>query len=286
VRFDRAARLYDATYGPADEQGHGNPLLDWLRAEHLSVLRDMLPPGAGVLDLGCGTGEEALALVREGYSVLGIDISPAMIRQAQTKAAVHGIGRGFTCRVLAAGQLACLDERGPFQGAYSSLGTLNTEPDLPGVARALHTLLERGAPFVATVMSRRCLFEIVRGLQRLKPGAALDRSGDWAEGRAGASGVTAPVRFYTPKAFAAPFLPYFAVESVRALPLWLPPVHLYELYRDDPDRYARAKRWDARMRAWPGFRAWGDHFLMVLRHTADPQPRPATECDDEAPDER
>src|SRR5690606_9636911 len=86
----------------------------------------------------------------------------------------------------------------------------------------------------ASRVSRRCLFEIVRGLQRLKPGAALDRSGDWAEGRAGASGVTAPVRFYTPKAFAAPFLPYFAVESVRALPLWLPPVHLYELYRDDP----------------------------------------------------
>ncbi len=75
VRFDRAARLYDATYGPADEQGHGNPLMDWLRAEHLSILRDLLPAGASVLDIGCGTGEEALALVRDGYSVLGIDIS-------------------------------------------------------------------------------------------------------------------------------------------------------------------------------------------------------------------
>lgn len=271
VRFDRAARLYDAMYGPADEQGHGNLLMDWLRAEHLSVLRDLLPDGASVLDIGCGTGEEALALVRDGYSVLGIDISPAMIRQAQTKAAVHGIRLGFGVRAMAAGQLASLDERGPFQGAYASLGTLNTEPDLPAVARALHALLEPGAPFVATVMSRRCLFEIVRSVRRLAPRSTLDRSGEWSESRAGAGGVVAPVRFYAPGAFAAPFSPYFSVESVRAFPLWLPPVHLHELYRAAPDHYARAKRWDARMRSWPGFRAWGDHFLMVLRHSAAPE---------------
>lgn len=270
ARFDRVARVYDATYGPADECGHGSPLLDWLRAEHLSILREVLPPGAWVLDIGCGTGEEALALVRDGYSVLGIDISPAMVRQAQTKAAVYGVRRGFGCRALAAGQLAALDERGPFQGAYASLGTLNTEPDLPAVARALDALLEPGAPFVATVMNRRCLFEIAHGLRRLRPRDALDRSQDWAESRGGVGGVIAPVRFYTPKAFAAPFRPYFTVESVRAFPLWLPPVHLHELYRDAPDRYARARRWEARTRAWPGFRAWGDHFLMVLRHTAAP----------------
>lgn len=272
VRFDRAAQMYDAMFGPADANGHGNPLLDWLRAEHVRLLRELLPARAAVLDIGCGTGEEALALVREGYSVLGIDVSPMMIRQAQTKAAVFGVRRGFTCRVLPAGQLGRLDERGPFQGAYASLGTLNTEPDLPGFARGLHALLERGAPFVATVMSRRCLFEMVWNLRRLKPTATLKRSGVWAESRAGASAVTAPVRFYSPRAFAAPFRPYFAVESVRAFPLWLPPVHLHEVYRDAPDGFARAKRWDARMSTWPVFRALGDHFLMVLRHTADPQP--------------
>lgn len=268
AQFDRAARMYDAAYGPADDSGHGSPLLDWLRAEHLAVLREVLPPGGAVLDIGCGTGEEALALASEGYSVLGIDVSPVMVRQAQTKAAVYGVGRRFHCHALAASQLVKLDERGPFQGAYSSLGTLNTEPDLPAVARELHALLERGAPFVATVISRRCLYEIVRGALRLRPGDVMKRPGQWAEGRAGASGVIAPVRFYSPREFAACFEPHFAVESVRAFPLWLPPVHLHELYRASPDGCARAKRWDARMNRWPGFRAWGDHFLMVLRHTA------------------
>ncbi|MBN1967107.1 MAG: methyltransferase domain-containing protein [Anaerolineae bacterium] len=269
ARFDRAAKMYDATYGPPGEGEHGNPLVGWLRAQHVALLQAIFPLGAKVLDIGCGTGEEAIALARDGYSVLGIDISPAMVRQTQTKAAVHGIQRGLMCRALAAGRLDQLDERGPFQGAYSGLGTLNTEPDLVAVARGLDSLLEPGAPFVATIMSRRCIYEIVRNLMRGKPDETLKRAPDWQETRAGTGGVVAPVKFYTPGEFADAFAPYFTVESVRAFPLWLPPVHLHETYRAHPARFRRLEVLDRLMRSWPGFRAWGDHFLMVLRHTAD-----------------
>ena len=33
-RFDRAAQLYDATYGPPDASGHGSALMGWLRQRH------------------------------------------------------------------------------------------------------------------------------------------------------------------------------------------------------------------------------------------------------------
>ena len=271
ARFDRAAQMYDATYGPSQATGQGSPLLGWLRERHLAVLRDLFPAGAAVLDIGSGTGEEALALAGDGYSVLGIDISPAMVRQAQTKAAVHGLQRRASFRALPAGRLALLDERGPFGGAYASLGTLNTEPDLPRFAEGLHHLLVNGAPFVAMVMSRHCAFEILRNLRRRKPEETLKRSDDWQETWAGSGGVTAPVRFYTPRTFAQPFKPYFKVESVQAFPLWLPPVYLHDLYRQDAARFQRWEALDRRMCRWPGFRAWGDHFLMVMRHTGQPE---------------
>ncbi|HML24850.1 MAG TPA: methyltransferase domain-containing protein [Aggregatilinea sp.] len=269
ARFDRAAKLYDATYGQPDEQGHGNLLLGWLRDRHLAVLRDVMPERALLLEIGSGTGEEALILAREGYSVLGIDISPVMVRQAQTKAAVHGLSRSATFRTLPAGRLAALDERGPFQGAYASLGTLNTEPDLAGMARGLHALLVPGAPFVATMMSRHCLYEILHYLVRFKPGRIMRRGPDWHEARAGTGGVDAPVKFYSPRAFAAAIAPYFTVESVQALPLWLPPVHMHDLYRERQAHFAQREGWDRRMRTWPAFRAWGDHFIMVLRQNPD-----------------
>src|SRR5688572_199929 len=40
-------------------------------------------PIGRVVDLGCGSGALAERLVNEGYDVLGIDISPAMIRLAR-----------------------------------------------------------------------------------------------------------------------------------------------------------------------------------------------------------
>lgn len=266
ARFDQAAKLYDATYGRPTEHGRGNPLIGWLHDEFLALARATFPPKAALIDLGCGTGTDAIELALAGYAVLGLDVSPAMVRQAQTKQAVHSIQRGTTFKTLPAGRLGHLDERGPFQGAYSSLGALNTEPRLPVVAEELHELLEPGSLFVAMVMNRTCLFEQLRQFWRRDPTGILDRSGDWHTSRAGVGGVVAPVKFYSPDEFAAVFAPYFTVESVRALPLWLPPVNLRELYNRAPQRYRLAIWRDRLMRSWPGFRALGDHFVIVMRH--------------------
>ncbi len=268
ARFDAAAPHYDMQFGPPSGSRPGNRLLTWLREEHLALLRDLLPQDASVLDIGCGTGIEALALVQEGYSVLGIDISPAMVRQAQIKIAAFGIRFGALFKTLPAGQLGALDERGPFQGAYASLGTLNTEPDLPAVAAALHDRLAPGAPFVATVMNRRCWFEIMYNLRRAQPGKTLDRGGSWDESRAGASDVVAPVQFYTPDAFAGPFAQHFTVERVIAFPLLLPPVHMAEVYHARDKHFDRRLGRERRLREWPVLREAGDHFLIVLRHSA------------------
>ncbi len=45
-------------------------------------------PVRSVLDLGCGTGTHALDLAGRGYDVLGVDVSPPMIMEAQRKAAM------------------------------------------------------------------------------------------------------------------------------------------------------------------------------------------------------
>jgi len=52
----------------------------------LIALLDEFPPTGRVLDVGCGTGTLALALAQRGLQVLGADLAPAAIAQANTKA--------------------------------------------------------------------------------------------------------------------------------------------------------------------------------------------------------
>ncbi|WP_017593050.1 SIP domain-containing protein [Nocardiopsis potens] len=51
--------------------------------------KDGLVRGA-VLDVGCGTGENALHLAERGHDVVGVDFSPAALERARAKAAARG----------------------------------------------------------------------------------------------------------------------------------------------------------------------------------------------------
>ncbi len=42
--------------------------------------------GGSVLDAGCGTGRVAIELARRGHRVVGVDVDPAMLEAARTKA--------------------------------------------------------------------------------------------------------------------------------------------------------------------------------------------------------
>lgn len=53
----------------------------------LEALLDELPPAGPVLDVGCGSGDHAIALARRGLQVVGVDTVQEAIGQARAKAA-------------------------------------------------------------------------------------------------------------------------------------------------------------------------------------------------------
>src|SRR5205823_13066622 len=81
--FDSAAARYDA-------EGARNPMMRWLRRESLRHLVKTFSAGDTVLEIGCGTGEEAIALARRGVRVVATDASPAMIEVVSRKLARLG----------------------------------------------------------------------------------------------------------------------------------------------------------------------------------------------------
>jgi SAM-dependent methyltransferase len=49
------------------------------------LIKDLLPMGGLVLDVGCGTGQLGAAIAGEGYDVYGVDLAPSMIRRARER---------------------------------------------------------------------------------------------------------------------------------------------------------------------------------------------------------
>jgi SAM-dependent methyltransferase len=260
--FDQAAQNYDELY-------QGNQVMAWMRQESLAALQAAFPAGSHLLEIGCGTGEEALALAGLGYSVLATDISPAMIETGRHKAEVQGV-RSVEWRVVPAGRTdSLLEEYDPaiFDGAYASFGGLNCEPHLEPVAAALSHLLRPGARFVCSIMGRWCAWEILWGLVHLRPRQAFRRLGqDWiGAGLASPDGtLSVPVRYYRPGDVARVFEPDFRVCATRGLPVFLPPPYLDHLLERHPALFSRLMRLEHGLRDRFPFHSLGDHFLLVM----------------------
>src|SRR5215212_940281 len=82
--FDSVAADYDGPKG-------NNALIQRMRETVWRALMEACPPGARLLDLGCGTGIDAIELARRGYAVLATDWSPQMVERTRARAADAGL---------------------------------------------------------------------------------------------------------------------------------------------------------------------------------------------------
>jgi len=61
---------------------------------------DAVPPGAHVLEVGCGTGELASMLIAAGHTVEGFDRSPSMVEVARERIDSEGLEGRFSVRQM------------------------------------------------------------------------------------------------------------------------------------------------------------------------------------------
>ena len=262
--FDAAAGVYDSDFTETQ-------LARWLRETVWEVLGATFAAGDHVLELGCGTGEDAVWLARRGVHVTATDASTVMLDAAQRKAAAAGISDmiDFAAIDLSAMPVTndrspITDHRLPFAGAFSNFGPLNCLADRRPLAAALAGWLPRGGKVVLVVMGPACPWEIGWHLLHGKPGAAFRRLGSGVEAHVG-DGATIPVWYPSPRTLASEFGDGFDVVELRGIGSVLPPSYLSHLVDRQPGLFSRLARLDQRIgKVWPA--TWlNDHYLMVLK---------------------
>jgi SAM-dependent methyltransferase len=244
--FDTLAADYDLRFT-------GTPLGTLLRQAVQRRLEQRFAPGDRVLELACGTGEDAAHLGRRGVRVLATDASPAMVERARAKTA--GLD-GVEVRHLAIEDLASL--AGPFDGAFSDFGGLNCVADLEAVGRALADLLRPGATVLLCVMGPLAPWEWAGFPLRGEPAKAFRRLR-----RGGVEWRGLTVRYPSPKTLRRAF-PAFRPLRLSAVGALLPPTEWEAWAARHPRLLAALARWERRLETMPPLPWLADHYLLEL----------------------
>lgn len=255
--FDSVAADYDGERG-------NNALVQDMRAEMWRWLDTAFPSPCRLLDLGCGTGLDAVRMGGRGHHVTATDWSPRMVERTRERAQRLGLSQQVTALAVGAHELDQLP-RGPgFDGAYSNLGPLNCVPDLRSVSRQCSRVLTSGGTLVFTVIGRVCPWEILHYGARGRWSRITVR---YARGSVpvGMNKHTVWTRYFFPREFYRAFEADFTLQTCRALCLFAPPPYLQWVRDRHPPLYERLWRLDRRVAGWPLLRSMGDHFMIVMR---------------------
>jgi ubiquinone/menaquinone biosynthesis C-methylase UbiE len=146
-----------ATYNAAADHFDDAPLSFWELIGGKTVNRLALPPGANVLDVGCGTGASAIPaaeVVGPNGFVVGIDLSERLLDRARLKAKSRGV-TNIDFRLADMTSLGYDDGR---FDAVVSVFSIFFVPDMEGLVRELWRMVRPGGKLAVTTWGPR-IFE-------------------------------------------------------------------------------------------------------------------------------
>jgi SAM-dependent methyltransferase len=258
--FDSLASSYDDsfTYSSVGR---------YLRQQGQTRLALQFKAGDSVLELGCGTGEDALWLAEHGIRVLATDASEGMLAVARAKCADKPLI-----------QIASLDLRklstihyplstSNFDGVFSNFGAMNCLSEWRTLAAWLAEQVKPGGIVGLGVMSPLCVWEALwHGLH----GDFRTATRRWKKQlkfQPADSGQPITVTYPTIRRIARDFAPYFRRVYVRPLGLFLPPSDVFGVIEKHPRVLNMLVRLENRFGAISQLSLLADHYWVEFEKT-------------------
>jgi ubiquinone/menaquinone biosynthesis C-methylase UbiE len=251
--FSEVASQYDSSFSD-------KPFVRSLRQRVQDEMLEHYPRNASILELGCGTGIDAVFLAEHGYQVVASD--PAMGMLDMTSDRIRTSGQQVSVLQMRAEHLSGIRDAS-FEGILSNFGALNCVQNLETVLNASHRILRDNGVFILTLINR---FSIVETLAYLRHGKTKEAFRRWHR-----SGVSVPVGtgniltwYHSLSSIKKMIKGKFTIQKVLGLNILTPTPSFEDAYDRHPRLVRIAGRMERMVDTMPIVSTLGDHYVLVL----------------------
>ncbi len=255
--FSKQAPLFDELYG-------SDSVIAYKRKRVREHLLGFAKPKASMLELNCGTGEDALFFAKKGFTVHATDLSDGMLSILKQKVDAGGQGQNITTEICSFTELNNLNNKGPFDVVYSNFGGLNCTGELNKVLQQLPSLVKSSGTVSLVIISKFCLWEILL-LFKGKFKTAFRRFFSKHGRKAHIEGTYFKCWYYSPSFVIRSLKNDFDVVAVEGLCTLVPPSYVEHFGEKYPRMFSLLKKLEDRWKTkWP-WRFIGDYFIITLK---------------------
>lgn len=261
--FDSLAASYDNAFTHTQ-------IGRWLRGRVHARLNTLFRAGDFVLELGCGTGEDALHLAGQGIYVVATDASPAMLEITRHKTHENALVQVELLDLLhlpahSPRPSNVADDWQGYTGTFSDFGAVNVIDNWNQLAQWLSNQVSSEGVVALGVMGRFCLWEIMWHMLHLNFRTAFRRLRGRAKFQPNAS--TPPITIYYPtmRHLTNAFSTEFDVTHVESVGLFLPPSDVYEVIEKRPRLMNQLMEMEKRFSTNRFLARFADHYWIEFR---------------------
>ncbi len=250
--FDHIANDYDADFTHSLIGRAQRDIVHELILHYVSDLSNKQ-----ILELNCGTGEDANWLLQNGANVIATDISPEMIEVTRKKIPsvetkvldVRDLGESF------------VDDQ--FDLIFSNFGGLNciNESDLTAVLKAVQSKLKVGGKAIFVIMPNACRWESFYFSAKGQFSKAKRRKSKHAV-QANVDGVLVDTWYYSPDKIAE--ITKMKLLGTHPVGYYIPPSYLEPWIQRHPKIWNSLKKKEQRIRNKANLARKSDHYLICL----------------------
>lgn len=223
--FDAAAQQYDDIFTNSE-------IGKLQRARVWNYLDSVLPKASiNILELNCGTGEDAIWLANKGHTVLATDISKEMINVTRSKVAKLNLADKISVKQLDINKIETLPVNTKFNLVFSNFGGLNclTKNELISLSKKIKNLLNSDGKFIAVVMPDFCMIESLYFFAKLNFKNLFRRK---KTQQVEINDSVIDTYYYNSNDFYKFFRNDFTVNNKIGIGLFIPPSYLNNLFKD------------------------------------------------------